>query len=49
MITAIVIFCLLPLVVDVMEAIREWDRRRHPLDRRFGKVVVSASSIEDTF
>jgi hypothetical protein len=49
MITAIVIFCLLPLVVDVIEAIREWDRRRHPLDRRFGKVVASTTSIEETF
>jgi hypothetical protein len=49
MITAIVIFCLLPLVVDVIEAIREWDLRRHPLDRWFGNVVASAASIEETF
>ena len=49
MITATVIVCLLPLVLDVFEAALEWDRRRHPLDRWFGKVVASTASIEETF
>jgi hypothetical protein len=39
MMTATIILCLLPLVLDVVEATREWDRRRHPLDRWFGKVI----------
>jgi hypothetical protein len=35
MMTATAILCLLPLVLDVLEAARKGDRRRHPFDRWF--------------
>jgi hypothetical protein len=49
MITAVIILCMLPLAMDLVQAFREWDCRRHPLDRRFGRVVANAASIEETF
>jgi hypothetical protein len=48
MMTVTAILCL-PPSLDVLEAARKGDRRRHPLDRWFGRVLVSASSIEETF